>query len=121
MATIEKISGKSGASYRITVSSGFDTQGKRIRHRTTYKPDPGMTDRQIQKAVQRAAADFERSIEQGYVLDTRQTFSEYADYVLDLGPEGGDGGGFLVAEGTPEQVAATEGSYTGRYLRSYLK
>jgi excinuclease ABC subunit A len=44
-----------------------------------------------------------------------------ADYVLDLGPEGGDGGGFLVAEGTPEQVAATEGSYTGRYLRSYLK
>ena len=44
-----------------------------------------------------------------------------ADYVLDLGPEGGDGGGVLVAEGTPEQVAATEGSYTGRYLRSYLK
>ena len=44
-----------------------------------------------------------------------------ADYVLDLGPEGGDGGGFLVAEGTPEQVAATECSYTGRYLRSYLK
>ena len=44
-----------------------------------------------------------------------------ADYVLDLGPEGGDGGGFLVAKGTPEQVAATEGSYTGRYLRSYLK
>ena len=44
-----------------------------------------------------------------------------ADYVLDLGPEGGDGGGFLVAQGTPEQVAATEGSYTGQYLRSYLK
>jgi integrase len=84
MATIEKITGKTGNSYRITVSSGFDTQGKRIRHRTTYKPTLGMTERQIQKAVQRAAADFERSIEQGYALDNRQTFAEYAAYVLDL-------------------------------------
>lgn len=84
MATIEKITGKTGSSYRITVSGGFDTQGKRIRHRTTYKPTPGMTERQIQKAVQRAAADFERSIEQGYALDNRQTFAEYAEYVLDL-------------------------------------
>ena len=84
MATIEKITGKTGNSYRITVSGGFDTQGKRIRHRTTYKPTPGMTERQIQKAVQRAAADFERSIEQGYALDNRQTFAEYAAYVLDL-------------------------------------
>ena len=84
MATIEKITGKTGSSYRITVSGGFDTTGKRIRHRTTYKPLPGMTERQIQKAVQRAAADFERSIEQGFTLDNRQTFAEYADYVLDL-------------------------------------
>ncbi len=84
MATIEKITGKTGTSYRITVSGGFDTIGKRIRHRTTYKPSPGMTERQIQKAVQRAAADFERSIEQGYALDNRQTFAEYAAYVLDL-------------------------------------
>lgn len=84
MATIEKITGKTGTSYRITVSGGFDTLGKRIRHRTTFKPAPGMTDRQIQKAVQRAAADFERSIEQGYALDNRQTFAEYAAYVLEL-------------------------------------
>lgn len=84
MATIEKLSGKTGTSYRITVYSGFDTQGKRIRHRQTYKPDPGMTPRQIEKAVQRAATDFERSIEQGFVLDNRQTFAEYAAYVLDL-------------------------------------
>lgn len=84
MATIEKITGKTGTSYRITVYSGFDTAGKRIRHRSTYKPTAGMTERQIQKAVQRAAADFERSIEQGYTLDNRQTFAEYATYVLDL-------------------------------------
>lgn len=84
MATIEKITGKSGTSYRITVYGGFDTQGKRIRHRSTFKPTSGMTERQTQKAVQRAAADFERSIEQGYSLDNRQTFAEYANYVLDL-------------------------------------
>lgn len=89
MATIEKIPGKTGTTYRITVSGGFNSAGKRIRHRMTYKPEPGMTARQIQKAVQRAAADFERSIEQGFILDNRQTFAEYASYVLDLKERGG--------------------------------
>ena len=84
MAAIEKITGKNEITYRITVSGGFDTRGKRIRHRTTYKPAPGMTERQMQKAAQRAAADFERSIELGFALDNRQTFSEYAAYVIDL-------------------------------------
>ncbi len=84
MASIEKIPGKSGITYRITVSGGFDTKGDRIRHRMTWKPSPGMTERQIQKAVQRAAADFERSIEQGFALDDRQTFADYAAYVIDL-------------------------------------
>ena len=44
-----------------------------------------------------------------------------ADYIIDLGPEGGDGGGTVVACGTPEEVAATQGSYTGQYLKEYLK
>ncbi len=44
-----------------------------------------------------------------------------ADWILDLGPEGGDGGGELVAEGTPEQVAEAAGSYTGEYLRRTLE
>ena len=44
-----------------------------------------------------------------------------ADYLIDLGPEGGDGGGTLVATGTPEEVAANPASYTGQYLKSYLK
>ncbi|MGM9589259.1 MAG: excinuclease ABC subunit UvrA [Faecousia sp.] len=43
-----------------------------------------------------------------------------ADYVIDLGPEGGDKGGYVVAQGTPEEVAAVEGSYTGQYLKQYL-
>ena len=44
-----------------------------------------------------------------------------ADYLIDLGPEGGDGGGQIVASGTPEEVAQVEQSYTGQYLRQYLK
>ena len=44
-----------------------------------------------------------------------------ADYLIDLGPEGGNGGGTVVAEGTPEQVAAVEESFTGHYLRDYLR
>ncbi len=43
-----------------------------------------------------------------------------ADYIIDLGPEGGDGGGRIVAAGTPEQVAQVPESYTGQYLQSYL-
>jgi excinuclease ABC subunit A len=43
-----------------------------------------------------------------------------ADWVIDLGPEGGDGGGRIIAQGTPEQVAATPESHTGRYLKPLL-
>ena len=43
-----------------------------------------------------------------------------ADYLIDLGPEGGDGGGNVVAAGTPEEIAAAQGSFTGEYLKKYL-
>ena len=43
-----------------------------------------------------------------------------ADYIIDLGPEGGDKGGYVVATGTPEQIAQTDASYTGAYLKRYL-
>lgn len=42
------------------------------------------------------------------------------DHIIDLGPEGGDGGGTLVATGTPEEIANVESSYTGKYLKRYL-
>ena len=44
-----------------------------------------------------------------------------ADYIIDLGPEGGSGGGLVVCAGTPEEVAACEGSYTGKYLKNVLE
>ena len=43
-----------------------------------------------------------------------------ADHIIDLGPEGGDLGGYIVAQGTPEEVAQVSGSYTGQYLKGYL-
>jgi ABC-type hemin transport system ATPase subunit len=43
-----------------------------------------------------------------------------ADWIVDLGPEGGDGGGRVIAEGTPEQVSRSKASYTGHYLASML-
>ena len=43
-----------------------------------------------------------------------------ADHIIDLGPEGGDGGGLVVAQGTPEEVARVAESYTGQYLKKYL-
>ncbi|HEX6773283.1 MAG TPA: excinuclease ABC subunit A, partial [Acidobacteriaceae bacterium] len=44
-----------------------------------------------------------------------------ADWVIDMGPEGGDGGGEIVATGTPEEIAATPGSHTGHWLSRLLK
>ena len=44
-----------------------------------------------------------------------------ADYIIDIGPEGGDRGGTIVAYGTPEEVAANEKSYTGKYIDEMLK
>lgn len=84
MASIEKRSGKNGDSYRITVSAGYTQDGKKVKHTKTWTPEPGMSEKKIAKTLQRVAADFERDIELGYQLDNRQTFSEYAVYVLDL-------------------------------------
>ena len=44
-----------------------------------------------------------------------------ADYIIDIGPEGGDRGGTVIAAGTPEEVAENEKSYTGQYVAKYLK
>ncbi len=84
MATIKRIDGKAGVSFKITVTAGVDINGKQVRHYRTWRPEQGMTERQMQKAVQKAAIDFEREIEQGYEVDNRQTVSEYARYVIEL-------------------------------------
>ena len=44
-----------------------------------------------------------------------------ADYIIDMGPEGGDRGGTVIAKGTPEEVAKVKKSYTGQYVKKYLE
>lgn len=55
------------------------------------------------------------------VIEHNLNVIKVADHIIDLGPEGGDGGGTIVAQGTPEEIAVCEASYTGQYLKSYLK
>ena len=56
-----------------------------------------------------------------FVIEHNLEVIKTADWIIDMGPEGGDGGGKVVAEGTPEQVAKAKGSYTGAYLKAYLQ
>ncbi len=55
------------------------------------------------------------------IIEHNLDIIKVADYIIDLGPEGGDRGGMVVATGTPEEVCENEASYTGRYLKDYLK
>jgi len=56
----------------------------------------------------------------GAVVPISLIVIKVADYIVDLGPESGDGGGDVVAKGTPEEVSTVKGSHTGKYLRKVL-
>ena len=81
MASIEKRISKSGErTYHITVCAGYGLDGKKVRRRTTYKPDANMSDKQADKAAQKEAFRFEQQLEQGYVMEDNQRFQEYAEF-----------------------------------------
>ncbi|MBI1898085.1 MAG: excinuclease ABC subunit UvrA [Acidobacteria bacterium] len=74
--------------------------------------------------IQKLLASFERLIQSGgsvLIIEHNLDVIRRADWLIDLGPEGGQEGGRIVAQGTPEQVAEVEGSYTGQFLRRYLE
>ena len=74
--------------------------------------------------IERLLWAFNELIDQGHsiiVIEHNMEVVKCADYIIDLGPEGGDAGGEIIAKGTPEQIAKVEQSYTGVYLRPYLK
>jgi excinuclease ABC subunit A len=54
------------------------------------------------------------------IIEHHPDIIKVADWLIDLGPEGGDRGGYLVAEGTPEDVTKVKESYTGQFLKKYL-
>jgi excinuclease ABC subunit A len=72
--------------------------------------------------IAKLLAAFQRLIESGgsvLIIEHNLDVIRSADWVIDLGPEGGERGGQIVAEGTPDQIAAAKNSYTGRYLKKY--
>lgn len=84
MASIQKMNGKRGLSYRIIVSDGYDENYKKVRHIKNWRAPEGWSDKRAEKEVQRVACEFETQIRQGYLLDNRKTFAEYAAYVINL-------------------------------------
>jgi excinuclease ABC subunit A len=67
---------------------------------------------------------FDALIEKGHtiiVIEHNQEVIKCADWLIDLGPEGGESGGYVVFEGVPEDLVKVEGSYTGKYLKEKLK
>jgi excinuclease ABC subunit A len=74
--------------------------------------------------IRKLLAAFERLIDNGgslLVIEHNLDVMNAADWIIDLGPEGGEGGGRIVAEGTPEEVTQVQGSWTGQFLRDYFR
>ncbi|MBP3312911.1 MAG: ATP-binding cassette domain-containing protein [Butyricicoccus sp.] len=96
---------------------------RRATGRTIYildEPTTGLHVADVHKLVD----VLQQLVEKGntvVVIEHNLDVIKTADYIIDLGPEGGDGGGEVVCCGTPEAVARCEGSYTGKYLKKYLE
>ena len=95
---------------------------RRATGRTIYlldEPTTGLHMADVDRLIQvlQRLADTGNTV---LVIEHNLDVIKVADYLIDLGPEGGDGGGTVVAKGTPEEVAATPGSFTGEYLRKAL-
>ncbi|WP_122820509.1 excinuclease ABC subunit UvrA [Varibaculum vaginae] len=109
-----------GEAQRVKLASELQ---RRSNGRTIYvldEPTTGLHLEDIRKLmlVLQSLVDKGNSV---IVIEHNLDVIKCADWVIDLGPEGGDGGGTVVAQGTPEQVAKVQASYTGQYLRAMLK
>ena len=84
------------------------------------EPTTGLHQHDIKKllAIIKKIVDNKDSV---IVIEHNLDMIKVADYIIDLGPEGGDGGGEIIAKGTPEQVAKIKESYTGKYLNKILQ
>jgi excinuclease ABC subunit A len=109
-----------GEAQRVKLSKEL---ARRSTGRTVYildEPTTGLHFEDIRKLLEVLHA----LVEQGntvVVIEHNLEVIKTADWIIDLGPEGGTGGGKLVATGTPEDIAAATGSFTGDYLRPYVK
>ncbi len=96
---------------------------RRATGRTLYvldEPSVGLHAADVHKLIE----VLQRLVDAGnsvLIIEHNLDIIKVADWIIDLGPEGGDRGGELIAEGTPEQVMKVKGSYTGQYLREHMK
>jgi len=108
-----------GEAQRVKLSTEL---AKRSTGHTIYLLDEPTTGLHFDD-VRRLLTVLSRLVDQGntvLVIEHNLDVIKTADWIIDLGPEGGSGGGLVVAEGSPEHVATVEGSHTGRYLRDML-
>jgi len=108
-----------GEAQRVKLSSELS---RRSTGRTLYILDEPTTGLHFAD-IERLLAVLNRLVDQGntvVVIEHNLDVIKTADWIIDLGPEGGDEGGWVIAEGTPEQVATIEHSYTGQFLRRVL-
>ncbi|MGL4372898.1 MAG: excinuclease ABC subunit UvrA, partial [Turicibacter sp.] len=109
-----------GEAQRVKLASELH---KRITDKTLYILDEPTTGLHIED-VKRLLKVLNRIIEEGatiVIIEHNLDVIKMADYIVDLGPEGGTNGGTIIATGTPEQVSCVEGSYTGKYLKKILE
>lgn len=96
---------------------------KRSTGKTVYildEPSTGLHFEDIRKLVE-VIQNLVNTGNTVIIIEHNLDIIKVADYITDLGPEGGDGGGLIVAQGTPEEVARVEGSYTGKFLKPVLE
>ena len=110
------------ATARSIVNRGASDAASKARSRTLYILDEPTTGLHFDDVAKLLAA-FRKLIEGGgslLVIEHNLDVIKSADWVIDMGPEGGDGGGRVVAVGTPEEIAANPASHTGHWLKSVL-
>jgi excinuclease ABC subunit A len=109
-----------GESQRVKISSELY---RPVTQKTIYlldEPTIGLHYDDVQKLIE----ILQKLVYRGntvVVIEHNMDVIKSSDYLIDIGPEGGEKGGQIVAKGTPEEVAREEGSYTGEYLQKHLK
>lgn len=109
-----------GEAQRVKLSTELS---KRATGKTVYildEPTTGLHTADVHRLIEvlHALVDAGNSV---IVIEHNLDVIKTADHIIDLGPEGGDGGGYIIAQGTPEEIAKSKKSYTGQYLKRLLK